>query len=418
MGAREVKTVAAFTFNLKMQIMSESMLWTLWFCHNGGNFSGRWCSFDYQYQNLSYEEFLRSVDRSLFLHEAPAIEALNFKLGVVRGSDDIRVWIRAAEKRAVRELIIKIVTWKSPVELPRSLYRSCRTLETLKLSSAVLVDDVASPVSFPSLKTLSLESIKYPDDVFLDKLLSGCPVLQDLVVEQCPGDNVPILSVRMPHLKSLALSKKGDRAEGEHGFVIDAPSLEFLKIRDYYKGFCVIVNDMSKILNAKVYITRPQNEQLVGSITSSKRLCLCLPTPKNVYPVSTVFHRLLHLDICTCETEWLNLLMRVLNDSPNLKSLKLEQFHQIVVADPRPSWNEPSSVPECVLSSLESFVWVCYEGTEEEKEVVAFLLRSASCLEKVTISSNSNHRRRKKLEMIKELSFLPRRSPTCRVDFN
>ncbi|CAH2069762.1 unnamed protein product [Thlaspi arvense] len=339
-----------------------------------------------------------------------------------RDSKDIQVWIRAAEKRSVRELSIVIDTLESPpvVELPRSLYRSCRMLVTLKLCNAVLVDDAAYPFSFPSLKKLSLESIKYPNDVFLDKLLSGCPVLEDLVVRQCPGDNVPIVRVRMLHLKSLALGTAEDRAEGDpHGFVIDAPSLECLDIDDYDSGSCVIVNKLSKIWKARLHTGGPHNEKLVGSITSAKRLCLCLPNPKNVYPVSTVFHRLVDLEICTCQTEWLNLLMRVLSDSPKLQSLTLRKGHRYDdgVDVPGPCWNEPSSVPECVSTTLKTFEWRIYEGTEEEKEVVAFILRNGSCLENVTINLDGICLE-KGVEMIKALSFLPRRSPTCRITFD
>lgn len=84
---------------------------------------------------------------------------------------------------------------------------------------------------------------------------------------------------------------------------------------------------------------------------------------------------------------------------------------------PRPCWNEPNSVPECVLSSLETLEWVEYKGTEEEKEVVAFIFRSASCLKKATISSRSKDPV-KKLEMLKELSFLSRCSSTCHLTFD
>lgn len=74
---------------------------------------------------------------------------------------------------------------------------------------------------------------------------------------------------------------------------------------------------------------------------------------------------------------------------------------------------EPSSVPDCLLSILETVEWVMYKGTEEENEVVAFILRSGSCLRKVTIHpiSTSNS---KKLRMIKELSL----SPTCQLAFD
>lgn len=43
------------------------------------------------------------------------------------------------------------------------------------------------------------------------------------------------------------------------------------------------------------------------------------------YPIGIVFHNLVHLTICTCETAWLNLLICVLKDSPKLQGLRIEQ---------------------------------------------------------------------------------------------
>ncbi|KAG2243281.1 hypothetical protein Bca52824_094876 [Brassica carinata] len=79
----------------------------------------------------------------------------------------------------------------------------------------------------------------------------------------------------------------------------------------------------------------------------------------------------------------------MLRYSPKLQSLTLKECHLVEACDPRPCWSEPNSVPECLLLSLEALEWVDYEGTEEAKEVVAFILRSARCLEKVTICSSS-----------------------------
>ncbi|KAG2307488.1 hypothetical protein Bca52824_027236 [Brassica carinata] len=107
----------------------------------------------------------------------------------------------------------------------------------------------------------------------------------------------------------------------------------------------------------------------------------------------------------------------MLRDAPNLRALKLEQYHGLPAHHLRALWNEPSSVPLCLLSSLETLEWVNYEGSEEEKEVVGFILRSGSCLKKVTISSKSNDCN-KKLEMIKELTWSIRRSSTCQLAFD
>ncbi|CAN6813860.1 unnamed protein product, partial [Brassica oleracea] len=258
--------------------------------------------------------------------------------------------------------------------------------------------------------------VKYPDEEFVRRLLSSCHVLEDLVVEQLASDNVTVFTVKVPSLKSATLYKSAGRGkEGEDGFVIDAPSLEHLGIYFDPVGFVVIENEMPNIVKADVVAAPSSPGVTLTSVTSAKRLFTCLPYSKDAYSVGTVFHRLVHLKICTCETEWLNLLMRLLNDSPNLSFLKLQQCHNS--EHMRPCWNNSSSVPECLSSSLETLEWVGYEGRKEEKEVAAFILRSGRCLKKVTISSKSTDSD-KKLEMLKDLSLSFRRSPTCQLAFD
>ncbi|KAJ4907713.1 putative FBD-associated F-box protein [Raphanus sativus] len=377
------------------------------------------------YKNPKYGSFSLFVDRSFFRHEAPVIEALYFKLGSICGSEDIQAWMRSADKRCVRELIIKIDTFtnKGPVLLPWSLYSGgCSMLVTLKLINAVIVDDSASPISFPSLRTLSLESMKYPSGEFVKKLLSNCHVLENLVVEQCEADNVIIFTVIVPSLKSLVLKTLENKLGTDvPGFVIDAPSLENFDIF-HFTGFCTFENNMSKIVEAKLVLNTWKLWKRLGSIASFKRLYLCLPSLKDMYSAGSVFSSLVHLKICTCETEWVNVLMRMLKDSPNLRALKLHQCHVLRPKEPRPcwnpAWNEPSSVPECLLSSLETFEWVKYEGAEEEKEVVAFVFRSAKWLKKATIKFHiKTNDTAKKLEVIKELFSSSRRSPACQLEF-
>uniref|UniRef100_A0A1J3HKJ6 Putative FBD-associated F-box protein n=1 Tax=Noccaea caerulescens TaxID=107243 RepID=A0A1J3HKJ6_NOCCA len=371
-------------------------------------------------EDIEFVKFSRFVDRSLVFHEAPVFETVHFKLSKEAcASADIRVWIKAAENRGVRELIIHIdkSSCKNPAILPRNLYNGCRVLVTLKLNNAVFVDASSSPVSFPSLKTLSLVSVKYPGDEFVKSLLSNCPVLEDLHVRRCDNDNVTIFTIKVLFLKRISLRQQPDDKDGAHGLVIDAPSLEIFHIVDYSNAFCVIEKEMANIVEADIDIIDRNSHpgKILSSLVSVKRLNLCLGISKEAYPVGTVFHSLVHLRLCTCETEWLNLLMCLLGDSPKLKSLKLRQRHGL--QDLRPCWTEPSSVPECLLSSLETFTWERYEGTQEEKEVAAFILRSASCLKKVTISSTATDSD-KKLEMIKELSLSSRRSPTCQLAFD
>ncbi|CAA7046260.1 unnamed protein product [Microthlaspi erraticum] len=288
-------------------------------------------------------------------------------------------------------------------------------LVTLKLKSVTLVD-VSSLPSFTTLKTLSLVSVNYPGDEFVKRIFSSCHALQDLVVERCLNDNVTIFTIIVPSLKSVNLYNGGG---GKHGFLIDAPLLETMDILDYVRDFCVIENAMLKIVKASVDVSSSHPGNILGYITSVKRLFLCFySTSKEVYPVGTDFHCLVHLTLCTCKTEWLNLLMYMRINSPTLLALILNQHHKLrATPQQRPCWDEPSSVPECLLWSLETLEWVNYEGTRDEKEVAAFILRNGSCLKKATISSKATDPSMK-LEMIKELASSPRRSPACQLIFD
>ncbi|CAA7062574.1 unnamed protein product [Microthlaspi erraticum] len=367
---------------------------------------------DTSYQNVGYGSFRRFVDRSLLFHKAPALETLRFKVTQTSGVGDIPLWTRAAEKHALRELYIEIHSSSiaSPAVLPRSLYAGCRML--------VIFVDAASPISFPILKILELKSVKYPGDEFVKRFLSNCPVLEDLVVEQCPGDNVTVFTVRVPSLESLYLEKSPDRDMNDaEGFVIDAPSLKYLGITDTIGGFCVIENEMPNIVKAKVEADYKCVSNILGSITSVKCLHLCLRYSKDVYPVGSVFHRLVHLKICTCEPEWLNVFIPLLRNSPKLKYLKLKQSHT-APDRPHPCWIEPNSIPECLLTSLETLEWDNYEGAEEDKEVATFILRNGNCLKNVAVFSSTSIDSDEKLEMIKDLSYWPRRSPACYLTFD
>ncbi|KAL9283648.1 putative FBD-associated F-box protein [Arabidopsis thaliana] len=379
--------------------------------------------YDDSYQDIDYGRFSRFVDRSLALHKAPVIDTLHFKLGHICGSGD--TLIGAAEKCCVRKLIIKIDDTSSrssktdQVILPMSLCSGVHImLADLKLQNVVLVD-VSTPVSFPSLKRLRLKSVKYPGNEFVNNLISSCPVLEDLVVKQCSDDNVTILTVRVPSLKRLSLIQRAElEIDVPHDFVIDTPSLEHLKIVDYTYGSRVVKSTMNRIITASMDVFSPQTKEILGSLTSTKRLFLCLPNSKDAYPVGNIFSSLIHLTICTCETEWLNVLIRVLRDSPNLKTLKIEQYHNLRDEDPRPCWNETSLVPEYLLPSLETFEWVDYEGTKTEKQVVAFILRIASCLKQATIVSFKYIDHDKKLEMLNDFPVSSRRSPACMLAFS
>ncbi|KAL0712038.1 hypothetical protein Bca4012_019016 [Brassica carinata] len=376
--------------------------------------------YDDSHRNITKESFSRFVDRSLLLHEAPVLDSLQFRLGWKSSDvDNIGVWARTVARRHVRELVIEIdrSSCTAPSIIPKSLYTVSGMLVTLRLNNMVLVNDVSSPVSFPSLKKLSLDNIMYPGgDESVNRLLSNCPVLEDLHVDRSIDDNVTVFTVRVPSLKILYTLDIKDSYGGEM-LVIDAPSLETLTIDDS-SGVCVVKSEMPNIVTAEFDFYDSHSWKILSSITPVKDLCLCLSFSKRAYPSGCVFHRLVNFKLCRCKALWLNLLMCVLRDSPNLRSLQLYQKNGYQADQPNPIWSELSCVvPECLLTSLETLEWTNYEGTKEEKEVVEFILRNGRCLKKVTISSKPTVSG-KKLEMIKELALSFRRSPICQLVFD
>lgn len=220
------------------------------------------------YQNAEGTRFSPFVYSSLLLHEAPVLETLRLKLDRESATAvDIGVWVKTAVKRSVRELDIDINSPSilTPVTLPWSLFAGgCKTLATLKLSNMTLVNASSSlPASFPSLKNLSLVKMKYPSEEFINKLLASCPVLDDLAVEQCSGDEA-------------------------YGFVIDTPSLVSFDIVDHCGELCVVESNMPEIVYVNLDINYRRPWKMLSSLSSVKQLELCLTSSKvnNIYLLS------------------------------------------------------------------------------------------------------------------------------------
>ncbi|KAG7534464.1 Leucine-rich repeat 2 [Arabidopsis thaliana x Arabidopsis arenosa] len=375
-------------------------------------------NYDLRLHDNTYPRFSQFVDRSLLLHKAPTLESLNISIGSVcyTAEKDVGVWVRIGVDRFVRELNISYCSGEEPIRLPKCLF-TCTTLAVLKLENVSLVD-ASCYVCFQSVKTLHLLDVKYLDDQSLPRIISSCSSLEDLVVQRCPGDNVKVVSITAPCLKTLSLHKSSQAFEGDDdGFLIDAPKLKRVDIEDYWGGFCYIEN-MPEVVEANVDVIYKNTEKLLGSLTSVKRLALCLITSDAAYPAGTVFSQLVHLELCTCAPRWWDLLTRLFEDSPKLRVLKLRQKHIRRAPSPRACWKQPVSLPKCLLFHLETFKWELYEGSQKQKEVATFILKHAIRLKTAIISPKPTSTLLEKHEMLKELSSSPRGSSTCELLFD
>ncbi|KAH0896580.1 hypothetical protein HID58_046148 [Brassica napus] len=157
--------------------------------------SKRWLSLWTLVASLVFEDFSEEEDEEIneihglcYLHKAAVLERFHLNSTSECSAWEIGLWVRIAVDRFVRDLKISFC------------YDHCLTLETLQLRRVIL-SEVPCRLSFPSLTKLRLLSVKYSDDGSFSRIVSNCPILDDLVVETCHGDNVATFTVNLPSLQ-------------------------------------------------------------------------------------------------------------------------------------------------------------------------------------------------------------------------
>ncbi|XP_006280483.2 putative F-box/FBD/LRR-repeat protein At5g56810 [Capsella rubella] len=360
--------------------------------------------------------FVQFCGRSLHLHEAPLVKTLNLKLR--KHSDSLDSLLFPMIHSTLLEISISSTTYPcyySHISFTNNL-DVFQTLVVLKLQGHILLDVVESPVCFRSLKSLYLKCVKFECEDSFSRLLSSCPVLEELFIQRLCSVGRFVFSISVPTLQRLSFTKEQGYYCNDDAIVeVIAPLLKYLKIFDRVGSFN-LVEDISKLVEASVKVNLSKNEKLPKVLTSVEHLSL------DLYP-SMVFHltdrfiskQLLHLEIDIYDNFRSNLLMSLLRDLPCLRALKLNHQHPNYTVEDQPcSVSEPSSVPECLSFHLETIQWIGYAGSYEEIKAAVYVLENASCLKKATISLHSRDTENDQL-MIKELESMPKASTMCQL---
>ncbi|RID68877.1 hypothetical protein BRARA_C01008 [Brassica rapa] len=343
----------------------------------------------------------------------------------------ITQWINNAVK--VQHLDILLLHPRIVDMMPLSIY-TCVTLVSLKLCNVSLA--ASEYVSLPRLKIMHLVDNVYANDAFLEKLISSCPVLEDLtVVRHGETDyNLDVLRVHSKSLKSLVVDLDGnsfkysDEDTGK-AVVIDAPRLTYLSLEDYQSTSFVInklglsakvnvnvsfdmdfdteVIDSSKRSVVGTFITMLSTvRDMTLSGTTLQVISLYLkhePLPQ--FPYLVRFHAAFY-------NSDLGKLPNILQSCPNLKSLvlELEEFkvNEVLVLS-------SYSIPECLRSSLECVeIRTPIRGAVPEIELVNYFLENSAVLKKLKMCLRRG-RMNEESNILMELMRLRRCSPSCEV---
>ncbi|EFH69306.1 hypothetical protein ARALYDRAFT_472168 [Arabidopsis lyrata subsp. lyrata] len=321
---------------------------------------------------------------TLPLHRVPVLERLRLELSSLPFQpEDIKLWVEVAVSLSVLELSIDYYShqYKSAT-LPFCLY-TCKSLETLALFDAILmvvprmaclpslknlllcgvryVDesfqllDVSRTVCFPSLETLFLKDVVFSDEKYLDRFL---PIALILNIWSWNYMNMILWELL---LLVIDCDHSPDVVE------IVAPSLEYIKLNDHNNNKFLIEN-MPNLEEAYIDANIFECEKFLGAFTSVKRLNLCLINAPKIREQAR--------NICTCKPYWSVILLRLLKGSPNLKVLEVDGDNNIPECFKAPlvCWDQVTPVPECLLTSLETFKWTGIPSRQEARDMRTVLI--------------------------------------------
>ena len=117
--------------------------------------------------------------------------------------------------------------------------------------------------------------MRYFNEETLQRLLSSCPILEDLVLGLWEGYTTRKLTVVVPSLLSFSLYLS--HCIQIDGYVIETPSLKYFKLIDYSESdHYYLIENMPHLVEAYLDVNLPDLTSIIGSITSVKRLKICL----------------------------------------------------------------------------------------------------------------------------------------------
>nr|KAJ0195895.1 hypothetical protein LSAT_V11C700384890 [Lactuca sativa] len=327
--------------------------------------------------------FINFVDRVLALRDPSNMEKFHLSCFVCNNASKIHSWISYAIMHNVQELDLCLFG-VDPFVIPRCMLDST-PLVSLKIKMDCVIE-LPSHVSFPFLKTLHLSLVRFPDDASTEKLFSGCPFLEELVLLDCYLVNLNNIVISSSTLKSLTIHDLPYFGEFDDtsgcNIKIDAVNLT------YFKYFGNLLNDI-----------------LLNNALSLIDACIHIPIPQE--RETEVTYRAIDL---------LKQLRYVV--SLRISNRIMEGFgHHMCLGE-----NDPILivVPICMLSCLKIVTFKNFHANDSEIYFLKCILKYACVLERMDIvwSKTRLPDLKKQAQARTELETIQRSSTACHVKFS
>ncbi|KAI9107978.1 hypothetical protein K1719_020851 [Acacia pycnantha] len=341
--------------------------------------SKRWRSLWYSIPKLEflhrgfgrYESFLQFVDATLNLVDLKSVKMFVIKFDLIeryyevsRGKVDS--WLNTVLKSKLEYMNL----WLSigfdffiKVPLPSTIFK-CSSIRILKLAG-VNVSDL-SDVNLPSLKTLHLMDVEFPNPESLALLLSKCLRLEELLLLylEFPDDEVTTLNIGKLHNLVIA----------------------FVPVELF---------SMETISNVTFLCLHKNN--ILGDYE---------------FPKFPTFYNLSHLEIHLSQDGWTSL-FSCLPSFPKLETLII---YEDVIKGLDWLLGTSPDVPLCISSHLKTFALFGFRYLQSEFEIVRFIMKNATVLRSVKIWSGSySIHEAERLNLLETLSSYPKCSQNCSI---
>ncbi|KAK6145128.1 hypothetical protein DH2020_021948 [Rehmannia glutinosa] len=337
--------------------------------------------------------FSNIINRIMFLHKVQNLTTFRLYYKDNNISDyELETWVMIAMARNVQNLDVRLGCL---LMLPRCLF-TCKTLVDLRLIDCMGVPSSCT-ISLPSLKKLQFQI-----DEALPHLLIGCPVLEELII-----DDIYIIDVKLDCFNIFSLTLKRLTVNFPFDSVIfcgigfkvkiNAPALTYLNLQDSVSTH-ISAQMLTYLIEADILFGYCMAEgedyyfksmvKFIDSLCNMK--CLKLSSDLELesdrghadhinrafVDQSISIRRFNSLTKLELAADWF-FLTKFLESADNLEVLII-----LEVRGSMKNWVKPKQVPTCLLSHLRSVRIDLFEGMENEFSMVRYLLWNAKVLER------------------------------------
>ncbi|XP_074273498.1 F-box/LRR-repeat protein At3g59190-like isoform X2 [Silene latifolia] len=397
--------------------------------------------FDHPKENERIEatrRFKEFVDKVLELHQISPIKKFSLvsHATITPDGSDLKRWFTNALRKGVQELYYWLDRMPYYNTFDHDDFFMCETLVSLKMIGREYHNiKVPLSASLPKLKILHLGLVIFFDFNSVERLFSSCELLEELTLSYCVCTTGGHVNMCTRILKVLTI----EYCSFSPGtFEIDARNLAYLtyksnmgvRIIPSWKYSCSLVkaelsfgiNEDSRHCERELLKAAAYKVAELQFEVDSAQLLLTLDDDKQM----PEFNSLSRLCIGACSCNAWKHVMRLIDKSPQLKTVVFNSGFPCCINSsydcPDYCYGgllPPSDIPlepfSCRVNVIEVYEFC---GDKGPLLLMGHLLRNASVLKSLIVSTVCDINQEEELRICKELLMLPRVSRDCCVKMN